>query len=210
VLVDVVAEEQHQIGRLLGEMPVGREIAELVIGAGAEAEAKPVERRARRRRGSGVTDRACLAAGDEAVPIVTIWREACAFDMQRMRESGSATASPCCTTRCIAGSSVTSQRTITAAGGMPPGRSESGDNGSGARRVHSTMPSGPGLPEATPKANGYSAAQLGRGNALAANAAVEPANSERRVKVRGESISNVRTSALPDHDTSLANCALRG
>ena len=45
---------------------------------------------------------------------------------------------------------LSSQRTATSAGGMPPSTA----SGSGARRVHSTTPVGSGSPEATPSVNG--------------------------------------------------------
>jgi hypothetical protein len=68
----------------LGQVAIGREIAELVIGAGAEAETQPVERCAARRRGAGAADRTRLTACDEAVPVVAPRLEAGAFDMHRM------------------------------------------------------------------------------------------------------------------------------
>jgi hypothetical protein len=53
IFVDVVAEKQDEVGVFLGKMAIGSEIAELVIGAGAEAETQPVECCAARRRGAG-------------------------------------------------------------------------------------------------------------------------------------------------------------
>src|SRR6185312_11604695 len=67
--IDVVAEEDRDIGLLFGEMAIGREIAELVIGAGDEAEAEFIERRAPRRRGHGAADRALRCAHGEAIPV---------------------------------------------------------------------------------------------------------------------------------------------
>ena len=98
-------------------MAIGREIAEFVIGAGHEAEAQPVERCAGRRRGAQMADRARLAAGDEAVPILPPRFEAAALDMHRMREIGIGLVR-CRAARSAAcfGSSATSQSTGTTVG----------------------------------------------------------------------------------------------
>ena len=141
IFVDVVAEKQHEVGILVGQMAIGGEIAVFVIGAGDEAEAQPVERRAGAGAVRSAADRARLAAGDEAIPVLPARFEAAALDMHRMREIrlGLVGAAPHDLPH-AASSAATSQSTGTVAGGMPPGRSGSGDSGSGASRVHSTDP----------------------------------------------------------------------
>src|SRR4051794_37932504 len=84
-------------------------------------------------------------------------------------------------------SPATSQPTVTASGGIPPGSAGSGDSGSGASRVHSTNPSGAGLPEATPQANGSRPAKDGPlrlpqpASAGAASVPARPARTRRRL-----------------------------
>ena len=63
--------------------------------------------------------------------------------------SGRASVVPVCRIVLNAASRAISQPTSTMAGGMPPPSS-----GFGASRVHSTMPSGRGSPDATPIENG--------------------------------------------------------
>jgi hypothetical protein len=82
--VYVVAEKHDQVGVFLGQMAVGGEIAEFVIGAGAEAETQSVERRTAGRCGAGAADRTRLTADDEAVPIVAPRFELGALDMHSM------------------------------------------------------------------------------------------------------------------------------
>jgi len=64
--------------------------------------------------------------------------------------SGDASALARATMRAKCSSSDTSQTTRTASSGIPP----PGTSGSGASRVHSTMPSSVGSPDATPSVNG--------------------------------------------------------
>ena len=87
VFVDIVAEKKHESGILVGEMPVSREIAVLVVRAGHEAEAQTLKRRAGRRQGRGAADAACGIAAHEAVPIGPAGRQTAHVEMHRIGES---------------------------------------------------------------------------------------------------------------------------
>ncbi len=69
-LVDVVAGVDDEVELLLGDAPVGGEIAGLEVAAAADAEAQPVDRgpgRRRRSRAPGLTE---LVPGAKAIPVV--------------------------------------------------------------------------------------------------------------------------------------------
>ncbi len=65
-------------------MPVGREVAVLVVGAGDEAEAELAQRVAGRRRGPRPADAALGVPAREAVPVRLARREAPHLEMHRM------------------------------------------------------------------------------------------------------------------------------
>src|SRR5262249_30279261 len=69
VFVEVVAEIHHDVGVLVGEVPVGAEIALLVVGAGHEAEPHAVDRRSGGGRGHGGPDPAYRIPAHEPVPV---------------------------------------------------------------------------------------------------------------------------------------------
>ena len=85
--VDVVAEEQDEVRLLLRQMAIGGEIAVLVVGAGAEAEAQCGDGAAWRRRGGCAAGRAGPRAEKEAVPIGPARLQAAHLAMDRMGES---------------------------------------------------------------------------------------------------------------------------
>ena len=60
--IDVIAEESDEVGILVREMAIGREIAILIIGAGNEAEPHPLDLGAARRRGADTADAALRVA----------------------------------------------------------------------------------------------------------------------------------------------------
>src|SRR5690606_37602371 len=69
VLVVVVAEVQHQVRVLLGEVPVGGEVAVLVLGAGGERHGQR-HHRGGGRGGAGAADRGEGAGGPEPVEVL--------------------------------------------------------------------------------------------------------------------------------------------
>ena len=83
-VVDVIAEEQHDVWIFVGQMPVGREIAVLIVGARHEAEAQLVEGRSRRRQGHGAADAARRVAAHEAIPIGPAGLEPADIEMHRI------------------------------------------------------------------------------------------------------------------------------
>jgi hypothetical protein len=85
VLVDVVADVDEERGVVLDDPPIGGEVAVLELRAADEAEAQLRRAAAERRRGARAADRARLAAGVEAVPVLAIARR----DMRSVTRSAS-------------------------------------------------------------------------------------------------------------------------
>src|SRR4029077_17690545 len=69
IFVDIVAEEDAEVGTLLRRMAIGGEVAVFIVRAGKESEAQLVD--VSRRQGHGATDRARGRTGREAVPVGT-------------------------------------------------------------------------------------------------------------------------------------------
>ena len=148
-LVDVVAEEEHDVEVLVGE----------VRRTGSSSRpASAGTRRTRRQRGRPTPLAGVVRVRPTGLispparnryqyqrsacrPLTSTWTE-CA-------SSAGPVGAPPSTTSVKRSSLATSHSTATSPGGMPPPSS-----GFGARRVHSTTPLGRGSPEATPSVNG--------------------------------------------------------
>src|SRR5512134_2111780 len=83
-LVNVVAKEGHEVGRVGHHMPVGAVIALLVLLARGEDEAQAVHRRAGARRGASTPDRASRIARAEAIPVPALRLETLHFNVERI------------------------------------------------------------------------------------------------------------------------------
>ena len=88
VLVDVVAEEQHQVEILLRHVLVGGVEAHLEVLARGEREADPLGRVSLRDERAGAPDRAPLATHLELVPVPAAGLQAVDVDVHRVREVG--------------------------------------------------------------------------------------------------------------------------
>jgi hypothetical protein len=72
----------HDEVKIVGDhVPVGGEVALLVLLAGREGEAQAIWRRARRRRRPRAADRADLPAGAETIPVPAVGLEATDLDV---------------------------------------------------------------------------------------------------------------------------------
>ena len=69
VLVDVVAEVQHEVEIFLGHVLVRREQADLEVLARRDGEPKPIDGRLRARKRARAADGTQLAAGAELIPV---------------------------------------------------------------------------------------------------------------------------------------------
>jgi hypothetical protein len=134
---------------LLGEVPVGREVAVLVLRARREREGQRVERRARRRRRLRPPDRAELARRAEAVEVLAPGLQAAELDVDAVAVLRAGDGRPRWTVRAKRSSRATSMSTGIRRWGMPPPLS-----GAGASRVQRATPSGAGSPDATPRVKG--------------------------------------------------------
>ena len=83
--VDVVAQERDEIEVVPGHMPVGAEVALLVMLAGGKREPQLVRLGGGAGRGARAPDRARRVARREAVPVPAGRLEAADFDVNRMR-----------------------------------------------------------------------------------------------------------------------------
>jgi hypothetical protein len=86
VLVDVVPDEQDEVGRLPGDLAVGGEVAVLVVGARGERKPQRVDGGADRRRRLRPADRAQVAAGLEPVEVLPPWLQAGHVDVDAVDE----------------------------------------------------------------------------------------------------------------------------
>ena len=84
LLVDVVAEVDHQVEVARGHVAIGREVALLVLLARGEGEAQPLRRARGGRRGARATDRTLRRARPEPVPVGTPRFQAARLRMNRM------------------------------------------------------------------------------------------------------------------------------
>jgi hypothetical protein len=87
-LVDVVTEVDHEVDVLFDEVLEGREVAVRVVLAGDVGEVQPARHRRVPRRGPEVPDRADLALGLEAVPVVALRPQARDFGVDRVHLVG--------------------------------------------------------------------------------------------------------------------------
>ena len=159
-LVNVVAEEQDELGIFVGEVPIGGKVAVFVIGAGDKAEAQCFGRGIRRRQSRCTTNAAGRVTAHEAIPIGPPGLQPSDVEMNRIRECllGGRFASPHHIAQRRVGGDFVADGDLSPPR-MPPGVCGLGDNGSGASRVHSTKPSARGAPEATPRLKGSPARQ---------------------------------------------------
>ena len=88
VFVDVVAQEQGQVRRLVGHVAIGAEIADLPVRAGGDGQLQPIHVRIRRRRRAGQAHRAALAGGGEPIPVGAAGGQALDLHMDRMGGGG--------------------------------------------------------------------------------------------------------------------------
>ena len=152
VLVGVVAEVQDEIEIVPQHIAVGGVVAARPVLACGEREADLARHLVLRRRRPEVPDRALLATGVELVEVVASREQAVDLDVYRMRERRRARPPRRARRR-----SACRCRARRASRPEPPTRpGAAGFAGSGASRVHSTMPSAVGSPEATPSENGLS------------------------------------------------------
>ena len=96
LLIDVVPQEQHQVGRLGGQGRVGRIVAGGKLLAGRVSQLQPVHRCARGRGRAGAPHGTGMAAGDEAIPVRPTRSEAAHLDMDRMPGLGDRQRSTVC------------------------------------------------------------------------------------------------------------------
>ena len=85
-LVDVVADEEHQVEIFIEQMPVRREVRLFVMLAGGHGEAQAVELAALGFRGTRAPDRADLVAAGEAIPVPAPRFEPVHVDMHAVRQ----------------------------------------------------------------------------------------------------------------------------
>src|SRR5690606_7949345 len=85
VLVVVVAEVQHQVRVLLGEVPVGGEVAVLVLGAGGERHGQR-HHRGGGRGGAGAADRGEGAGGPEPVEVLPVRLQPAQLDVHAVAQ----------------------------------------------------------------------------------------------------------------------------
>ncbi|GAA3090330.1 hypothetical protein GCM10020001_001760 [Nonomuraea salmonea] len=153
LLVDVVAEVEHEVGLFGGDCGVGGEVAVLVVGAGADRHA---QRAADRAGGAGAVS--VRPVGETYGPALKRYqygrpgRSPVTVTCTLCAQSRTASSVPLRTTVLPAGSARTCHWTGTGSCGIPPNPSSA--SGSGASRVHSTNPPGSGSPLATPSVNG--------------------------------------------------------
>ena len=84
LLVDVVAEVKHQIGRLLGHVAIRREVARLIVLAAGKGKPQRFGSRRCCRHRAGAADRALRVAAAEAVGIPPPRLQAFHLDMHRV------------------------------------------------------------------------------------------------------------------------------
>ena len=108
--------------------------------------------RVRRRRGAGPAGRGELAAGPEPVEVLPPWRQPGQLDVHAVPQLRPGGHDPAL--HDPAEALVGGQLPLDSVRRWPSPPSPSSASGSVASRVHSTMPSGAGSPEATPRVNG--------------------------------------------------------
>ena len=86
ILVDVVAEVEHEIEIFGGHVLIRREEAHLVVLARRDAELQPAHRRLPRHAGARAADRAEFTAGLELIPVPLRGLQAVDVDVDRMPE----------------------------------------------------------------------------------------------------------------------------
>jgi hypothetical protein len=126
VLVDVVAEEDHDVRGLVREVPVGREVAVLVVGAGDETEPEPAEGLAGRRRRPRAADAALGLAAREAIPVGPAGLESAHLQVDRVGVGrlGDGLARLDDSPHAVIRGDVVAEDDV--AGGQPPGRGRVG------------------------------------------------------------------------------------
>ncbi len=88
VLVEVVAEKEHQVEIFFRHLAVRVEIAHFVVCARRKCEPEFARRGTRFGKRARAADRAEMIAGPELIPIPTLGLEAVHFDMHRVRPVG--------------------------------------------------------------------------------------------------------------------------
>lgn len=88
VLVDVIAQEEHQVRLLRGEVAVRAEIPQLPVRAGDKAEPRRVRHLMRCRQATRATDLAARAQCLKAVPVRAIGRQTGQLHVHRMAPGG--------------------------------------------------------------------------------------------------------------------------
>src|SRR5882672_9546463 len=87
-LINIITEEQHDVGMFLRQMPIGREIAVFKVGAGHKAKSQPIWLAVRGGQGKRPANAALRRSAAESVPIGTSRRETGYIHVDSMGKRG--------------------------------------------------------------------------------------------------------------------------